>query len=72
MKSYEQKTSKMLPKGEVSPFMTPKILLQKSGSFTFVTLWYPNFIQNIRKTNEQSLIYLKTDRQTDHGQTDYG
>ena len=38
--------------------------LQKSGSVTFVLLWYPNFMQKIRKTNERSLRFLKTDTHT--------
>ena len=34
------------------------------GSVTFVYLWYLNFIQKIRKTNEPSLRYLKMDTQS--------
>ena len=45
--------------------MTPKIFFQKSGSVTFVPLWCPNFMQKTKKTNEQSLRYLKTDTHTD-------
>ena len=30
----------------------PKIFFQKSGSVTFVPLWYTNFMQKIKKTNE--------------------
>ena len=32
---------------------------------TFSTLSTPNFMQSFRKTNEASMRYLKTDRQTD-------
>ena len=43
----------------------PRFFFQKSGSVTFVPLWCPNFMQKTRKTNEQSLRYLKTDTHTD-------
>ena len=57
-------------KNGVSPICDPpKIFFQKSGSVTFVPLWYPNFMQNLEKTNEQSSRYLKTDNRTD-GLTD--
>ena len=41
----------------------PRIFFQKSGSVTFVHLWCYNYMQKIRKTNERSLRYLKTDQQ---------
>ena len=47
--------------------VTPQDFFQKLSSVTFVPLWYPNFMQKIKKTNEQYLRYLKTDRWT-HGQ----
>ena len=37
----------------------PKEFFQKSDYVTFVALWYPNFMQKIRKTNGQSLRYSK-------------
>ena len=54
----------------VSPFVTPQdFFFEKSGSVTFAPLWYPNFIQKLVKTNEQSLRYLRTDQRT-NGRTD--
>ena len=41
---------------------------EKSGFVNFVPLWCPNFLQKIRKTNEQTLRYLKTDGHNDKGQ----
>ena len=46
------------------PFVTPKIIFQKSGSVTFVPSWCPNFMQKTRNTNELSVRYLKTDTHT--------
>ena len=50
MQRYRQKTSKIPQKWEFSPFVTPKIFFQKSGSVTFVPLWCSNFMQKIRKS----------------------
>ena len=59
------KNIKTTPKMGFSPFVTPKIFFQKSGSITFVPLWCPNFMQKLEKTNEQCLRYLKTDTRMD-------
>ena len=52
---------KNAPKLGFSPFVTPKIFFQKSGSVTFVSLWYLTSCKKIEKTNELSLRYSKTD-----------
>ena len=64
---------KIPPKMCFSPICDPQDFFQKSGSVTFVPLWYPNFMQRIRKNNERSLRYSKTDhrRTTDGPQTDH-
>ena len=70
-----EKTSKMPPKCGASPFVPPKMFFQRLGSVTFVTLWCPNFMQKLEKTNGQSLRYFKTDTRTDahtDGHTDKG
>ena len=69
MQRYGQKHQKCPQNGVFPPSVTPKIFFQKSGSVTFVPLWCPNFMQKTRKTNEQSLRYLKTDTRT-HTHTD--
>ena len=47
----------------------PQDFFQKSSSVTFAPLSYLNFMQKIRKTDEQALRYLKTDKRTE-GPTD--
>ena len=70
MQRYEQKTSKIPLKWKFSPTSEPKIFLQKLGSFTFVPLWYRNWMPKVRK-DETSLEILK-DGQKDYGRTDKG
>ena len=59
------KNLKNAPKMEVSPFVTPKITFQKSGSVTFVPLWCPNFMQKIRKILKAVSEILKDGPRTD-------
>ena len=49
MKRYGKKTSKMPQKWGFFPTCVPQDFFFKSGSVTFVPLWYPNFMQKIRK-----------------------
>ena len=54
--------------GGFSPMCDPKHFFQKSGSVTSVPLGCPNSMQKIKKTNERSLRYLKTDGPRKDGQ----
>ena len=71
MQRYGQKHPKYPLKGYFPHFVTSKIFFQKSGPVTFVPLWYLNFMQSFRKTNEWFPRYLKTGN-TDHGRTNKG
>ena len=72
-RDMDKKHPKYPKNGGFPPSVTPKIFFQKSSSVTFVLLWCPNFMQKTRKTNGQSLKYLKTDQWMDKGpRTDMG
>ena len=67
-----KKHKKYPQNGVFSPFVTPKIFFQKSGSVTFVPLWCTNFMQKIRKIveifkDERTTDELRTDGRTDMG-----
>ena len=48
--------------------MPTRIFFHKTRSVTFVPLWCPNFMQNLRKTNKQPLWYmLRQNNQTRDG-----
>ena len=64
-RDMDKKHQKYPQNGFFPQFVIPQDFFPKSGSVTFVPLWCRNFMQNIRKTYEWSLRYLKTDRQTD-------
>ena len=59
--------------GSFSPFVTPTRFFSKIGLCHFCTLIVPFLhAKNLKKINQRSLRYLKTDKPTDQRRTDKG